>query len=132
MLLRGAAPAASAPAGRTSPQRTPPAAALTPVRQAPDREAAARTWPPLAAPVVAPPAPPRPSPAPPPVAAPAPATAPVEEQRVVELVRKEVRSALAARPPAGRPGREELGRLADRVVAGLERRLLVERERRGL
>jgi hypothetical protein len=55
------------------------------------------------------------------------------ERQVVELVRKELRSALApASSPRVQSDRGADARLADRVVSNLERRLLVERERRGL
>ncbi len=103
-------------------------------------------WAPVAAPVLAPA--PRPAsrataaatsstvsttPTSAPAAATSPAAPALGERQVVELVRKELRGALApvlaarSQPDGGRDAH-----LADRVVSNLERRLLVERERRGL
>ena len=73
--------------------------------------------------------------APPPAtsyAAPPPALTRFDEKRVVRLVRSEVKTTLSQSTPLERLSRADVGRLADEVYTTLARRLLVERERRGI
>lgn len=93
-----------------------------------------RQLPPLSPAVAAvPPAPSRPAP-PSPGADPAAGRelTPFEDKRVSRLVRKEVASSLAATSPLDHLSRGALDRLTAQVSSALGRRLLAEKERRGL
>jgi len=57
------------------------------------------------------------------------ASQPMEQKEVVNVVRKEVETALKARSPMDNLTRGELTRLADKVYASLARRLVIEKER---
>jgi hypothetical protein len=55
-----------------------------------------------------------------------------QEERVVRLVERHVENTLSGASLVDRLSRTEVGRLTDRVYTSLARRLLAERERRGL